>query len=112
VALPRENRLKGKKLFDYIFKNGNTAKGRFLLIKYTKTSAMHPKIGFIVPARIVKKAVRRNRIKRLLANEIQKGLTKIKKDAVVLILRMPLPKESQEGQIIGDIKSLVHNLYE
>ena len=111
MALPRKNRLKGKKDFDYIFKNGNTAKGRFLLVKYVKLALKDPRIGFIVPVRVARRAVDRNRTKRILANNIQKDLSKINKDAVVLVLRLP-PKESETGTLSQELNKLIPNLYE
>ena len=109
MALPSKNRLKKKKEFDHIFKNGSTVRGRFLLFKYTKMSGGTPKIGFIVPAKIVKKAVGRNKIRRLLANMVQKNISEINKDTVILLLKSP-PPDSVEDQLSVELANLLSKI--
>ena len=111
MPLSRKNRLKEKKDFDRVFKNGKTIKGRFLLVKYTNMIAKTPKFGFVVSAKIAKRAVDRNRVKRLLSNNVQKNLGRMTKDAVILVLRLP-SKESEKTLISQETADLIQKLYD
>ncbi len=108
--LPKKNRLHAKKDFDNIFKNGRAVKGRFLLIK-TFNTAQDPRIGFIVPARVAKKAVTRNRIKRILADAAYQALSVVKKDMVVLLLKTPNRKEEKQS-LAEELKTLINKINE
>lgn len=61
--LPRDEILRGRDKFDNVFKNGLMIAGTHVSIIYVKSDSK--KIGFAVSKR-VKKAVSRNRLKRLL----------------------------------------------
>ena len=111
MALPKENRLKSKKDFDYIFKNGRAIRGRFLLIKYIGSFGSGPKIGFIAPSKVLKKAVDRNRAKRIMSEIVRPRLDRIVKNAVILLLRSP-DKSTTRESIIEDLSKLIPNLYE
>lgn len=110
MALPKKNRLKKRKDFESVFQSSTTSKGRFLLIKVAKkTTSPDPKIGFIISSKVVKKAVDRNRIRRILSQEIQQSLNKIKSDTVILLLkRPPAPKSSEKEELTKDLKSLLY----
>jgi len=103
MALPKQNRLKKKKDFEAVFKNGTTLKGRFLLVKTSKNHAENPKVGFIISSKVAKKAVDRNRVKRVLAEGVQKMFQKIKSDTIVLVLRVPLPREMEKEKLLNDL---------
>lgn len=106
MALPLKNRLKKRKDFDDVFKNSKTSKGHFLLVKTAKKIAAEPKVGFIVSSKIFKRAVDRNRVRRILANEVQKNLKKIKTDTIVLVLKAPA-KETEKQILPEEIRSLL-----
>lgn len=62
--LPRKNRLTQEVDFQAVLKSGKTVHGRYYAFLYVKTEAVQKKIGTIVPNKISKKAVVRNKIKR------------------------------------------------
>ena len=70
TRFPKEERLKSKKLIDLLFQEGKSIKAYPLRLMYLETQL--PKVetniqlGVSVPKRIHKKAVDRNRLKRLL----------------------------------------------
>lgn len=66
--LPREFRLKKKKDFDNVFKNGKGYKENFLLLKVAANNLPGARVGFVVSHRISNKAVLRNKIRRRLAS--------------------------------------------
>jgi ribonuclease P protein component len=55
------------------FSQGQTKKGLFLTIKVKKTMRSSFRIGFVISKKIDKRATVRNRIRRILSDEIQKG---------------------------------------
>lgn len=61
-----------------MFKNGKTVNGSFLFIKFKKNNLEMSRFGFIVGLKISKKAVERNKIKRLLSEVIRVNLKQIK----------------------------------
>lgn len=75
MPLNKKNRLKKKKDFEEVFKRGRAVRGSFLLIKYKKNESDIPRFGFVVSAKVVPKAVKRNRIKRILS-ETARGFLK------------------------------------
>ena len=71
MALNKKNRLKKKKDFDCVFKRGKAVKGNFLFAKFSENELGFPRIAFIVSSKVSKKAVIRNKIRRILS-EISK----------------------------------------
>src|SRR3989338_2060480 len=67
MALSAENRLNKKKDFDWVFRKGNAVRGNFLFIRHVKNTLNKPRFGFIIPAKVFKKAVDRNKVKRKLS---------------------------------------------
>ena len=63
AKLPKKEILRGRGKFDYIFKEGKSISGDHTIIVYIETH--EKKVGFVVSKK-VKKAVQRNRFKRLL----------------------------------------------
>lgn len=64
--LAKENRLRKKRDFEAIFKNGETFKEGFLILRKTGNNLDIDRFGFIVSQKISKKANIRNKVKRRL----------------------------------------------
>jgi len=64
--LPRENRLKKKKDFENVFKQGRGFKEDFLFLEFAKNNLETTRFGFVVGRKVSKKATTRNRVKRKL----------------------------------------------
>lgn len=111
MALSKKNRLHAKKDFDNIFKNGKAVKGHFLLVKSINTGNS-PRAGFIIQAKVAKKAVTRNRIRRILADTVQKNLDIVKKDTVVLVLKLPADKKEEKLLLSKELKDLILKINE
>ena len=71
MALNKKNRLKKKRDFEDVFKKGKAVKGSFLFIKHRKNNLGVPRFGFAVSAKIAKKAVERNKIRRILSEAVR-----------------------------------------
>ncbi|GAI32984.1 unnamed protein product, partial [marine sediment metagenome] len=61
--LNKRNRLKKKKDFDKVFKQGQGFKQDFLYLKIRKNNLKSSRFGFVVSKKFSKKAVIRNKIK-------------------------------------------------
>ena len=72
--LPKQNRLKLKKDFERIFKQGKGYKQNFLFLKVLENGLKETRFGFIVSKKISKKAVIRNKLKRRLREVIRDKL--------------------------------------
>lgn len=84
--LPRENRLTEKSDFAKVLKSGRITGGAFLSIAVHRGDGSVPKIGFIVSNKISKKAVERNRLKRLMRQAIKPNLANIEDGARLVFL--------------------------
>ena len=71
--LPNENRLKKRSAFQATYKTGKTihSNGITVFCGKNKTNDYPTKIGFVVSKKIHKRAVRRNRIKRLMRESVR-----------------------------------------
>ena len=69
--LKKEFRLRKQKDFENIFNKGFYFSGNFLLLKTVKNNLPISRFGFIVSKKISKKAVQRNRVKRLLRESVR-----------------------------------------
>jgi len=77
--LPKVNRLKRKKDFERVFKEGRGVKESFLFFKWVPNKLRVSRFGFIVSKKVSKKATLRNKIKRRLREIIRMRILKIKK---------------------------------
>ena len=66
--LKKQQRISLKKDFDAVFKKGRSRYGRLMGIRVKSASGESNRYGIIVSAKVSKKAVKRNRIKRQLKN--------------------------------------------
>ncbi|MEA1936497.1 MAG: ribonuclease P protein component [Patescibacteria group bacterium] len=69
--LKKEFRLRKQKDFENVFNKGFYFSGDFLLLKTAKNGLPISRFGFIVSKKISKKAVERNRVKRLLRESVR-----------------------------------------
>ena len=75
--LPKENRLKKKKDFEKVIKQGRGVAGDFLSLKFLFTGAETSRVGFVVSKKVSAKAVVRNKIKRRLREAVKIYLPKL-----------------------------------
>lgn len=86
--LAEENRLKNKKDFERVFKNGKGLRQDFFYLKVSKNNLGLVRFGLITSKKFSKKATERNKMRRKLSELIRKKLPKIKKgtDAVIIAI--------------------------
>ena len=97
--LPKENRLKLKRDFEKVFKQGKGYKQDCLFMKIVANGLGQVRFGFIVSKKISNKAVVRNKIKRQLREIIRNQLNQIKQGIDIVIVTLP-GIENQEFQEI------------
>lgn len=85
MALPKKNRLKKKKDFEEVFKKGKAFRGNFLFVRYLKNDLQFPRFAFIISAKVSKKAVVRNHIRRYLSEAVRIKLKNIPPRDIVMI---------------------------
>ena len=89
MALPEDMRLKGHRTFNYIHKNSVKYYGQFMIFKVAKsnpeillshklkTTSNNLRLAFIISKKVSKKAVYRNKIRRILQEWILKNIQNI-----------------------------------
>ncbi len=76
--LKKEFRLRKQKDFENVFNKGVYFSEKLLILKAVENSLSFSRFGFVVSKKISKKAVERNRIKRLMSEIIRLSQEKIK----------------------------------
>jgi len=99
--------LKKKKDFDSVFKEGKGCQGDLLFLKVARNQKGFNRIAFSVSQKIAKKAVSRNRMRRMmrqamldLSEDIEKGLD------MVFVARTAFEKEKSQ-RVREEIKELL-----
>lgn len=91
-------RLTKDKEFDNVFKHGQAGFDKIVGIKAVRNQTDKSRFGIVVSAKISKKAVERNKIKRQIREIIRARLDKIKSGYDIMIISLPdiLGKNYQE----------------
>jgi ribonuclease P protein component len=104
--LPLKNRLRKKEDFQKVYQKGFfSALGDISLKKAPNTLAL-TRIGFIVEKKFFKKAVHRNRIKRILRAFAQKNISLVSPGLDVVIFYRSKEKEIDSKKITSDLEKL------
>jgi len=104
--LPKPNRLKKQKEFEYIFKNGKTIKGKYFFIRIVPSSQDYCRIGFIVSKKVAKSAVLRNKIKRRL-RAAAREFRNILGSYDIIFIAYPNIKTASYQEIKKDLESII-----
>lgn len=108
--MPRSRRLCNAEAFAAVFRFKRQASSLHLQIYAKPNELFYSRIGLIVSKKIERRAVKRNKIKRLLRETFR---TFEKKDAMGMdwIMRLRRPISRGEGaQVVAEIKLLMHEL--
>jgi len=84
--LPAQYRLKNRKDFNEVFRQGKTFSNEVLIIKYKEKEAGKLKIGFSVGLKVSKKPSKRNKIKRWMREALKPFLKEIKTGYQIIFL--------------------------
>ncbi len=110
--LPKENRLKKRKEFAYIYKNGKKLNSKNLSIVITPSKLNLTRVGFSVSNK-VGKAVQRNKIKRQLRSIVRKQLNNLRIHQNFVLIAHPTIMECDFSKIEAEVNYLLKkgNLY-
>lgn len=98
--LPKINRLQSTKDIERVFKEGKGLRGGFMSLKFLKNGLGASRFAFIVSKKVSKKAVQRNKTKRILRDIIQKRIPRMKVglDLVIIAQKGAEIKGFQEAE--------------
>ena len=82
--IPSKNRLKEKKEIEQIFSQGKTISEKFLIAKIANNKLGYSRFVFSIGLGFSKKAVERNKLKRILKGLLLENLEKIKTDLDII----------------------------
>lgn len=103
MALPVKNRIKKSGDIDKVFKKGTTINGAFLFIKYTNNNLPNSRFAVIIPAKIYKKAASRNRLKRILTEQIRLAAINLERSYDIII---SVKREGEEFLLRNELSTL------
>ena len=104
--LPKINRIKKKKDFEGIFKNGKTLTTSFFILKISKNQLGVSRVGFVVSKKISPKATIRNKVRRRLSGVVEKEIEKIKNGTDLVFIALP----GIRGKTFGSIKEATEKI--
>lgn len=107
--LPTKNRLRKKIDIEKVFKNGKSYREKFLILKIIKNNLTESRFGFSISQKISKKAVVRNKIKRLLNAVLQEIIKKEKINKTIDCLLIVIP--GWEIKKIEEIKGVIKKIF-
>ena len=121
MALPQRHRLKGKRVFDRLYQKGRRLQGQALLLRCLECchqllppdqrahSPTSWRCGVVVSAKVHKRAVRRNRLRRILQSHLLQVLpASAAVDQWLLISLKPGSAEWAEEALLGECDQLLH----
>jgi len=104
--LPIINRLKSSEDFKNVFKNGKTSENQFFRVKFLKNQKKFSRFGFIISAKLLRKAVQRNVLKRRL-RAICRSLLKDSKSNFDIVI---WPKKNSTSLDYRDLANYLYDL--
>ncbi|QQG49751.1 MAG: ribonuclease P protein component [Candidatus Berkelbacteria bacterium] len=102
--LKKENRLKSQGEFSRVLKEGKRFSGQFLLIAAADPKEKHPRVGVVVSKKVEKKAVHRNRLRRIVAHVFEHLIKESPPKADVVIIIRSKPEAEAFAALERDIK--------
>lgn len=84
--LPKEYRLRKDKDFQSVYWKGKVFQNNFFIVRILKNNQQVSRFGFVVSAKVSKKATERNRLKRRLRELIRLNLNKFETGFDVVII--------------------------
>lgn len=107
LALPKKNRLSKKKDIDRVFKNGRTVKRSFLFIRFLDSQKRYSRFTFLISAKYAPLAVDRNRIKRMLSEEVARTPSLLEQGLDVIVVMSKKVAREEFGRLVGELKELL-----
>lgn len=103
--LPRQHRLAKDRDIKRVFAQGRSFFNPFFTLKYLKLAAQ-TRFAFVVSAKVSKKAVKRNRLKRVLREQVRKNLESLAPGDYVLVLK-PQGAQNPEVKLLESFQNVL-----
>ncbi len=120
MALPQRHRLRGQRLFSTLYRRGRTCQGESIVLRWLPARADllppsdrdHPasawRAGVVVSTKVHKRAVQRNRLRRLLHQQLVTLSIAAASGPVWLVISLkPGSAERASGELLGECQHLL-----
>ncbi|MFZ0409644.1 MAG: ribonuclease P protein component [Cyanobium sp.] len=119
MALPPQHRLRGHRLFDRLYRQGRRLHGELMVLRVMAAdpsllppaSPGHPpspwRCGVVVSAKVHKRAVRRNRLRRLLQADLLRQKPACDSPQWILLSLKPGSADAEPAQLLGEWRHLL-----
>ncbi len=106
--VPRRNRLKNKKEFEKVFKNGKFFGGQYCTIRMLENKFSVSRFGFVTGKKLIKSIVRRNKVKRRMREIVRLFLkeNKIKPGFDVIIIAKEKALDTNYQKLKDDLEGI------
>ncbi|MDI3496135.1 MAG: ribonuclease protein component [Patescibacteria group bacterium] len=108
--LRKENRIRLKKEFDQVFKGGSSFYNKKFGVKILKTESNISRLGIIVNKKVSKKAVERNRIKRIIRDFFKNEIENLKLGRDIVIIVFPEELNKKKAEIEKDLAIILNKI--
>lgn len=102
--LPKNHRLTKTKDFDKVFKEGRSSYDKIMGVKASANGLAASRFGILISAKISKKSVVRNRLKRQIGETLRKELASIRPGFDVMIITLPSIRAAGAPDIQASLK--------
>lgn len=120
MALSREHRLRGPRPFERLYRQGRRLQGEWLVLRLLQAvpellppplrsrPASGWRVGIVVSSKVHKRAVRRNRLRRILSEELRLDPPRSRRPLWLLLSLRPGSAEISEDRLLGECRQLLH----
>ena len=103
--LKRENRLKKRYQYSYVYREGSHVSGKFLVLYFTPSKTKNIKVGFAVTKKIGH-AIKRNKIRRRLREIVRNYLPNLKENCNIILVAKESSKEASFVSLADEFANL------
>ncbi len=96
--------------FDYVKRNGHRITGRFMIVNWVESPDNLLRIGIIVSRKFNKRAIKRNRARRLIKESYRLTKSRISKQIWIIIIPRKLIDKCKCPAVIQEFQSLMTTL--
>lgn len=104
--LQRKNRIRLKKEFNHVFKHGSSSYCKYIGVRVLDNKKGVSRLGVVVSTKVSKKAVVRNKIKRIFRDFFQQEMHLISKPFDVVIIALPGIDKLEKKEINESLREI------
>ncbi|PIW36629.1 MAG: ribonuclease P protein component [Candidatus Kerfeldbacteria bacterium CG15_BIG_FIL_POST_REV_8_21_14_020_45_12] len=108
--LPADYRLRHPRDFERIYKEGKTLRTALFRLKTRPNGLLQTRVGIVVPNKIIKSAVARNRTKRQIRNVFEELILSLQSGYDIVALAQPGISEASHAAIKQDLVSALSKI--